>query len=65
MAQNGKTKVLTKEQHQKLKKSVSEQDNLTLFFAGKGILLPSIRRPLETGKVSERLYKKLVAARLV
>lgn len=65
MAINGKSKELTAKQLKKLNDLVTTKNNITGFLSEKGIHLQTIRYVLNTGRLSEKTFKKLSEAGLV
>ncbi len=65
MARNGKSIKLTRPEIKRLRKTLNMQGNVTEFLSEKGIHLQSLRYPLETGKISEKLYSRISLAGLI
>ena len=64
MAANGKTIILKPAQIKRLQ-GISDKDNIREYLKGKGLEHQTLYRVFMTGRVSEKVYKRLTAANLV
>jgi len=64
MATNGKSKVLTKRQVNKLQ-TILDQANIKKFLSEKDVQFHSIEYPIRTGRCSEKTYNKLLEKGLI